>query len=122
MPLHYNGRTYQSFNSTVAAVHRKHPTWSLERCRKYVGGLQKKQEKPRRGPKRTLNQLKGLKKLSKVKGLTAKQKRYLHEAGVIAISSVGAVVTPLLFERWRIRRLYGKPKESKYETWLRTAK
>jgi len=37
-------KTYQHFDQAVAAVKRAHPDWSDERCRAYVGGIEKKQK------------------------------------------------------------------------------
>ena len=47
MPLKIGSRTYKNFASAVRAVKRKHPSWSEERCRKYVNSIQKNQEKGR---------------------------------------------------------------------------
>lgn len=48
MPIHYNNQVYKTFNGAVLAVKRVHPNWSVERCKRYIGGIERIQNKNRK--------------------------------------------------------------------------
>ncbi len=51
MPIKMGTKTYQHFDQAVAAVKRAHPSWSDERCRRYVGAIEKQEKAGFKGGK-----------------------------------------------------------------------